>query len=68
MIVTLRQFRYNENIMPRNVNKTDIEQAYAEFETGLKVIRKELRDLVVRTIAAIDDKQVQKILQKIKVL
>lgn len=67
-IVILRQVRYNRSTMPHEPSITDIQNAYAEFEEGLKAVRKELRELVIRTIQAVDEKQAQKILEKIKAL
>lgn len=47
-------------------SKTEIQAAYTEFKAGLKEIQKELRELVVRTIQTIDQKQATKILNRIK--
>lgn len=46
----------------------EIQKAYEEFQTGMKEVERELRDLVARTIAKIDAKKAQQVLDTIKSL
>lgn len=44
----------------------EIKRAYDEFEAGLAAIHQEMRSLISRTITKIDQKQAQKILERIQ--